>query len=113
MFHVEFHFEELPLVIGRTEFSVCSGVAHLQGENGTHDYGFRVSHIELEGNLLGDYRDKRRVPICQRSDDPFCVLLFQRLAARIEAHKEASDCFYDALREAMWEQTSDRRLAAN
>ena len=106
MFHTEFHFEELPIVIGLTEFAVCSGTALLRGEAGAHDYGFHVSGIELEGHLLGDYRDKRRVHICDRSDDPFCVLLFQRLATKIEADGAASDCFYDALRESMWDRTA-------
>lgn len=106
MFHAEFHFDELPIVIGSTEFSICSGTAQLQGENGAHDYGFYVSTIALEGNLIGDYRDKRRVHICEKSDDPFCVLLFHRLAEKIEADQAASDCFYGAVREAIRDRTS-------
>ncbi|MCP4318220.1 MAG: hypothetical protein GY789_19950 [Hyphomicrobiales bacterium] len=73
MFDTEYEFEELPVVIGTTEIAMCSGTALLEGEAGPHDYGFFVTGITLEGNLDGDYRDKRRTQICAGSDDPFCA----------------------------------------
>lgn len=96
MFDMEYEFEELPVLIGTTEIAMCSGTALLEGEIHPHDYGFAVTGITLEGNLDGHYRDKRRVQICARSDDPFCALLFRRLADRIESDDDAAASFYNA-----------------
>ena len=99
MFETEYDFEEIPLEIGTTEFAVCSGTALLEGEIGTQDYGFAVTGIALDGNRTGDYRDKRVARISQRSDDPFCVLLFERLRSRIEADRAVRDHYYHALQD--------------
>ena len=99
MFDTEYPFDELPLLVGTTEIAVCSGTAHLEGETGPHDYGFVVTGIALDGNVIGDYRDKRTIRISRRSDDPFCVLLFEQLARRIEADSSACEFFHGALRD--------------
>ena len=99
MFDAEYAFEELPLSIGTTEIAMCSGIAYLEGEAGAHDYGFTVTGLALDGNVVGDYCDKRTVRISRRSDDPFCALLFEHLAETIEADPQASDYFYNALRD--------------
>ncbi|MEX3008597.1 hypothetical protein [Hoeflea sp. TYP-13] len=98
MFDTEFYFEELPILIGKTEIAMCTGTALLEGEYDCHDYGFFVTGIALDGNLDGSYRDKRRVRISAASDDPFCALLFRRIADRIEADSAAADHFYHALK---------------
>lgn len=100
MFSTEYPFDEIPLAIGQIEIANCAGTALLEGENGAHDYGFSVTGIELEGNLVGDYRDKRTVIINERSDDQLSKLIFHELAKRIAANKDARKHFYDALREA-------------
>ncbi len=99
MFDTEFHFEEMPLVIGTAEIALCSGTAYLEGEAGPHDYGFAVTGIALDGNLVGNYRDKRTVRISKRSDDPLSVLLFEHLSRRIEADAMASEFYYGELQE--------------
>jgi len=99
MFETEYDFEEVPLEIGTTEFAICSGTALLEGEAEQQDYGFRVTGIALDGNRIGDYCDKRVAWISNRSDDPFCVLLFKRLSGRIEADSAAGEHYYRALRE--------------
>ena len=99
MLDTEYFFEELPVAVGETEIALCTGTALLEGETGVHDYGFSVAGIVLEGNLVGSYRDKRTVRLTRNSNDPFCALLFQRLADRIEADRAAADHFYLAMRE--------------
>ncbi len=99
MFDTEFIFEELPLTIGETEFAMCSGTALLEGEAGMHDYGFAVTGIVLEGNLVGNYRDKRDIRLSRCTDDPYCALLFRQLAERIESDRAAAEHFYHAVRE--------------
>ncbi|MEM6462308.1 MAG: hypothetical protein AAF724_10365 [Pseudomonadota bacterium] len=69
MFETEFPFEEFPITFGNVA-------------------------IELEGNFVDDYRDKRKVSINAKSDDPLAALLFKQLAARIEADQSASDHYY-------------------
>ena len=101
MFDTEYEFEELPILIGTTEIAMCTGTALLEGEAGPNDYGFAVTGITLDGNLDGQYRDKRQVRICAGSDDPFCALLFRKIADRIEADGGASECFCAACRDAM------------
>lgn len=101
MIDTEFSFEELPLALGDTEVALCTGTALLEGEAGIHDYGFAVSGIVLEGNLVGSYRDKRSVHLSGDSSDPFCALLFRRLAERIESDGAAADQFYLARRERL------------
>ena len=99
MFDTEYPFEEIALTIGTCEIAVCSGTALLEGEAGPHDYGFTVTGIALDGNRVGDYRDKRTVRISTRSDDPFSAALFERLAGCIEADRAANDHFYGALQD--------------
>lgn len=99
MFETEYFFEELPVTIGGVEIAMATGTAVLEGEEGPYDYGFSVTGIELEGNLIGDYRDKRTVTINTKSDDPAAVMLFGQLAKRIENDKAASDHFYTELEE--------------
>lgn len=97
MFDTEYSFEELPLSVGTIEVTFCTGTALLEGDVGTHDYGFSVTGIELDGNLLGNYRDKRTLQISEGHDDPFCALLFQKLASRLQADSCAADHYYTAL----------------
>lgn len=99
MFDTEYPFEDIAVTIGTTEVASCSGVAILEGETGPHDYGFAVTGIALDGHRLGDYCDKRVVRISNRSDDPFCMLLFERLSGSIEADQAASDHYYCALQD--------------
>lgn len=99
MFDTEYPFEDIALTIGTSEIAVCSGTALLEGETGPHDYGFAVTGIALDGNRIGDYCDRRVVRISNRSDDPFCTLLFERLSCCIEADRAASDHFYCALQD--------------
>lgn len=99
MFDAEYAFEELPLSVGTTEIAMCSGTAYLEGESGAHDYGFSVTGIALDGNVVGDYCDKRTIRISRRSDDPFCALLFENLAGYIEADPLVSEFFSNALRD--------------
>ncbi|MDA4844155.1 hypothetical protein [Hoeflea poritis] len=101
MIDTEFSFEELPLALGDTEVALCNGTALLVGETGIHDYGFEVTGIVLEGNLVGSYRDKRAVHLSGDSSDPFCALLFRRLADRIESDSAAADHFYLARRDRL------------
>jgi hypothetical protein len=99
MFDTEYIFEDIPVTIGTAEFASCSGTALLHGETGPHDYGYGVAGITLDGNRIGDYCDKRVIRISERSDDPFCVLLFERLSAGIEADGAASEHYYNALQD--------------
>lgn len=99
MFDTQYAFEDIALTIGTSEIAVCSGTALLEGEAGPHDYGFTVTGIALDGNRIGDYRDKRVVRISNRSDDPFCTLLFELLSDSIKADGAASDHFYCALQD--------------
>ncbi|MEM6462822.1 MAG: hypothetical protein AAF724_12990 [Pseudomonadota bacterium] len=100
MFETEYIFEELPVLVGTTEIAMCSGRAYLEGDIAPHDYGYRVYSIVLDGNLDGQYREKRSVEICERSSDVFCAQLFRRLAERIESSTDAAEFFYDSARQA-------------
>ncbi len=99
MFDTEYHFEEMPLVLGTAEVSLFTGTAFLEGEIGPHDYGFAVTGIALDGNLVGNYRDKRTVRISKRSDDPLSSLLFEHLSRQIEADASASEFFYGEMQD--------------
>ena len=99
MFDTEYQFEELPLVLGTAEVSLSSGTAYLEGEAGSHDYGFAVTGIALDGNLVGNYRDKRTVRISKRSDDPLSARLFEHLSRQIEADAAASEFYYGELQD--------------
>ena len=53
----------------------------------------------LDGNLLGNYRDKYTMRVSKRSDDALSALLFEHLSHRIEADAAVSEFFYDALQD--------------
>lgn len=93
------HDFEIPLTIGTVEVADFTGTALLNGEDGPHDYGFEVIGIELEGNRAGDFADKQHIMISSKSDDPFCKLLFERLAKVIEASESASTDYYSAVQQ--------------
>ncbi len=97
MFTTQYYFDEAPVCIGATEIAHCSGMALLEGEVGPHDYGFRATTIELQGNLVGDYRDKRHVVLNAASDDPLAQLLYWRIARAIERNRLAADHYYAEL----------------
>lgn len=97
MFSTEYPFDEIPLAIGQIEIANCSGTALLEGENGAHDYGFSVACIELHGNLVGSYRDKRTVSL-ELGKTMFEMLIFNQIKDQIENDKAAKDHFYDVLR---------------
>lgn len=99
MFSTEYPFDEIPLAIGQIEIANFSGTALLEGENGPHDYGFSVVCIELNGNLVGSYRDKRTVNL-EPGKTMFEMLIFNQIKDYIEADKAAKDHFYDVMREA-------------
>ncbi|MCR9139365.1 MAG: hypothetical protein NXI27_25420 [Alphaproteobacteria bacterium] len=99
MFDTEYAFEDVAITVGITEIASCSGTALLEGETGPHDYGFDVTGISLDGNRIGDYCDKRVVRISNRSDDPFCKFLFERLTGSLKADQSASDHYYSALQD--------------
>jgi len=101
MFTTQYSFEELPVCIGVTEIAHCSGTALLEGEVGPHDYGFRVIGVELQGNLAGDYRDKRQVVLNTGSDDPLALILFRNIARAIERDCCAADHYYDEMNDLM------------
>lgn len=93
------NFEEIPFTIGTGEFALFSGIALLEGEDGPHDYGFRCIGIELDGNLFGDFADKRTAMVSAKSDDPLHKLLFEHLAEKIEASDSASTDYYSAVQQ--------------
>lgn len=97
MFDTEYTFEELALTIGNVEVALFDGVAHLAGEVGPHDYGFECVEIELNGNAIGNYADKRTLRIHAKSEDPFLRMLFHKLKDQIEADKSAEAHFYAEL----------------
>ena len=53
--------------------------------------------IELHGNLVGDYRDKRRGVLNASSDDPLARILYWRIARAIERNHLAADHYYAEL----------------
>lgn len=97
MFECTHTFEEIPFSICTGEYALFSGTALLEGEDGPHDYGFKCIGIELAGNLIGDFADKRKAIINAKSDDPLHKLLFERLAKAIEASDSASTDYYSAV----------------
>ncbi len=100
MFDTEYKFEELPLIIGTVEHSLFDGVAALDQDEGET---FIITAIELTGNTRGDYSDKRTTTIHPKHDDPFCVLLFNRLSEALYANKHVQETFAEELALSMWE----------
>lgn len=98
-FDTTYEFEELPLVIGNSEYAYFTGSAALE-ESVTG--GFYVTGIELEGSLKGSYRDKRHVQLRLNHDDIFLSFLFMRLAEALEKSDHANAKFNEEREEARW-----------
>lgn len=90
------HEFEIELTIGTTEVSTFCGEASLLHDTGT---GFIVGGIELLGTLVGDFTDKRSIIINAKSDDPFMVALFNKLADQIQQDTDAQEAFEMAMEE--------------
>lgn len=98
-FETDFGFEQMPLVIGGCEYGLFDGTARLEGELASHDYGFEVVSIELDGNLVGNASADRTVVLHEKCDDPFLSELFKHLAKAVKSHPDAASRFYTDLAE--------------
>lgn len=94
------HEFEIELALGSTEVSTFCGEALLLHDTGSQ---FVVAGIELFGNKVGDFQDKRSVVINAKSDDSFNVLLFNKLADQIQQDTEAQEAFGFAMQECAQE----------
>lgn len=88
------HEFEIELALGTVEVSTFCGEASLIYDTGSQ---FEVAGIELFGNKKGDMRDKRSVIINSRSDDPFDVLLFNKLSDQIQQDADVQEAFEIAM----------------
>ena len=93
---------EAPLVLGNGEYSIFTGVAHLELDSvGGTDYGFIITALTLEGT------DKNLFPvginINEKHDSVLCRELFKCLSTELYKDTDMQDDFAEKLAEARFE----------